>query len=87
MRGVKYPSRYAMGVNRPGPETSGILSAIETKMNALADDPEIHRRRVRVRAAGKVNLLPVQHAALVTRIKKTARRALQKLRDWVGRYD
>jgi len=46
-------------LNRPGPEISGILSAIETKMNALVHDPEIHRRRVRVRAVGKVDLLPV----------------------------
>jgi short-chain Z-isoprenyl diphosphate synthase len=45
-------------LRRPALEVSGILSAIEAKMSALARDPEIHRRRVRVRAAGRIDLLP-----------------------------
>jgi short-chain Z-isoprenyl diphosphate synthase len=39
-------------------EISGILSAIETKVGALVHDPQIHRRRVRVRAIGRLSLLP-----------------------------
>ncbi len=35
---------------RPSLEVSGILAAIEAKLATLAHDPEIHRRRVRVRA-------------------------------------
>jgi short-chain Z-isoprenyl diphosphate synthase len=41
----------------PG-EIRGLLSVIETKLGALADDPRIHGRRVRVRAVGKLDLLP-----------------------------
>jgi short-chain Z-isoprenyl diphosphate synthase len=37
---------------------SGILAAVEDKLLHLADDPLIHRRRIRVRAVGKLELLP-----------------------------
>lgn len=36
---------------------SGIVAAIETKIGALARDPQIHRRRVRIRAVGRPDLL------------------------------
>jgi short-chain Z-isoprenyl diphosphate synthase len=39
-------------------ELSGILKAIEAKMAALAHDPFIHQRRVRVQAIGRLDLLP-----------------------------
>ena len=39
-------------------ELDGLLSVIETKIRAIADDPRIHRRKVRVRAVGKLDLLP-----------------------------
>jgi short-chain Z-isoprenyl diphosphate synthase len=39
-------------------EVSGIFSAIEAKVAALADHPTIHRRRVRVRAIGRISQLP-----------------------------
>ena len=43
---------------RPAAEVSGILGSIEAKLTALACDPEIHRRRVRVRAIGCMAMLP-----------------------------
>jgi short-chain Z-isoprenyl diphosphate synthase len=43
---------------RPAAEVSGILGSIEAKMTALASDPGIHRRRVRVRAIGCLKMLP-----------------------------
>jgi len=43
---------------RPSAEVSGILAAIETKLLALAQDARIHDRRVRVRALGKLSLVP-----------------------------
>jgi short-chain Z-isoprenyl diphosphate synthase len=43
---------------RPAAEVSGILASIETKLTALACDPAIHRRRVRVRAIGCLAMLP-----------------------------
>jgi short-chain Z-isoprenyl diphosphate synthase len=44
--------------NRPACEVSGILGSIEAKLTALAADPAIHRRRVRVRAIGCLAMLP-----------------------------
>jgi short-chain Z-isoprenyl diphosphate synthase len=39
-------------------EVAGILGALETKLRALVGDPQIHRRRVRVQAIGRLELLP-----------------------------
>jgi short-chain Z-isoprenyl diphosphate synthase len=39
-------------------EVSGILGSVAAKLTALAEDPAIHRRRVRVRAIGCLALLP-----------------------------
>src|SRR5215469_12204671 len=38
--------------HRSPAEVSGILASVEAKLRALADDPAVHRRRVRVRAIG-----------------------------------
>jgi short-chain Z-isoprenyl diphosphate synthase len=45
-------------LTRPPEQISGILAAVESKLNALAGDPRIHRRRVRVRAVGRIDILP-----------------------------
>jgi short-chain Z-isoprenyl diphosphate synthase len=39
-------------------EISGILSALEHKLALLAEDPQIHQKRICVRAIGQLNLLP-----------------------------
>src|SRR6516165_6526041 len=44
--------------HRPAAEVSGILESVEAKLRALACDPAIHRRRVRVRAIGCRAMLP-----------------------------
>ena len=46
-------------------EVSGMLAAIETKLLALAEAPQIHRQRVRVRAIGCLDLLPPATLAAV----------------------
>ncbi|HLY45350.1 MAG TPA: polyprenyl diphosphate synthase [Stellaceae bacterium] len=51
--------------SRPAVEVSGILAAIEAKLAALARDPVIHRRRVRVRAIGRLCLLPEELVAAI----------------------
>jgi short-chain Z-isoprenyl diphosphate synthase len=48
----------AENLARPKEQISGILSAVEAKVSSLAIDPSIHRRRVRVRAVGRIDLLP-----------------------------
>src|SRR5437879_13115781 len=43
---------------RPATEISGILSALESKLIRLAQHPNSHRLGLRVRAVGKLDLLP-----------------------------
>ncbi len=50
---------------RPTEEVSGIFAAITAKLNALAHDPAIHRRRVRVRAIGQLSALPDEVVAAI----------------------
>ena len=45
-------------LRRSKAEVSDILAAVETKIGALAQDPAIHRHRVRVKAVGRLDLLP-----------------------------
>jgi short-chain Z-isoprenyl diphosphate synthase len=45
-------------LTRAPEEISGLLSVVEAKLVAIAGDPRIHRRRVRVRVVGKLDLLP-----------------------------
>jgi short-chain Z-isoprenyl diphosphate synthase len=50
---------------RPADEVSGVFAALQGKLAALAADPEIHRRRIRVRAIGRLGLLPESTLAAV----------------------
>jgi len=43
---------------RPPEQVSGLLAVVESKLSQIARDQRIHRRRVRVRAVGKLELLP-----------------------------
>jgi short-chain Z-isoprenyl diphosphate synthase len=45
-------------LTRAPEQISGLLSVVEAKLVAIAGDPRIHRRRVRVRVVGKLDLLP-----------------------------
>ena len=45
-------------LRRPEAEVAAILAAVEAKIGALTQDPAIHRRRVRVKAVGRLDLLP-----------------------------
>jgi short-chain Z-isoprenyl diphosphate synthase len=45
-------------LRRPESELSSILSAIEEKIHELTVDPEVHRRGIRIRAVGRLHLLP-----------------------------
>jgi len=46
-------------------EISGILAAIEAKIASLALDPLVHQRRIRVRAIGRLDILPESVAAAI----------------------
>ena len=46
-------------------EVSGIFAAIEAKLTALVRDPRIHQGRVRVRAIGKLSLIPAPALAAI----------------------
>jgi short-chain Z-isoprenyl diphosphate synthase len=55
---------------RPATEVSGILTAIEAKIAALAQDPRIHHQRVRVKAAGRLAMLPSSTVAVIRAAEK-----------------
>lgn len=52
-------------LERDADEVSGILGAVEAKMRLLAVDPQIHSRRVRVRAVGRLELVPASTVAAI----------------------
>ena len=52
-------------LRRPPEEVSGVLAAIEDKLNRLVLDPRIHHRKVRVRAVGRLDLLPSSTLAAI----------------------
>jgi short-chain Z-isoprenyl diphosphate synthase len=45
-------------LHRPPEELVGLLNLIEQKMRDVARDPKTHRKRMRIRAIGKLELLP-----------------------------
>jgi short-chain Z-isoprenyl diphosphate synthase len=52
-------------LTRQPQEVAGILGALELKLRALVHDPQIHRRRVRVQAIGRLELLPESTVAAI----------------------
>jgi short-chain Z-isoprenyl diphosphate synthase len=52
-------------LKRTQAEVSGILSAIEAKVAALAHDPFMHQKRVRIQAIGRLDLLPESVVAAI----------------------
>ncbi|MDX8478911.1 polyprenyl diphosphate synthase [Mesorhizobium sp. VK24D] len=52
-------------MRRPPAEVSAIMAAVEKKIAALAEDPSILSRGVRLRAAGRLDLLPVSTADVI----------------------
>jgi short-chain Z-isoprenyl diphosphate synthase len=55
---------------RSAAEVSGIFAAIAAKLTALAEDPAIHRRRVKLRAIGRLDLVPRDVVAAITQAEK-----------------
>ncbi|MFQ5541526.1 MAG: polyprenyl diphosphate synthase [Candidatus Binatia bacterium] len=45
-------------LDRPPEELTGLLALIEAKMRSVAVDPKIHKKGVRIRAVGRIDLLP-----------------------------
>jgi short-chain Z-isoprenyl diphosphate synthase len=58
---------------RPAAEVSGILASVEAKLAALAADPTIHRRRIRVRAIGCREMLPQSVLAAIEAAESATR--------------
>ncbi len=52
-------------LDRAPAEVAGILAAVEAKLAALARDPQIHSRRVRIRAIGRLEALPAATRAAI----------------------
>lgn len=52
-------------LERDPAEISGLMAAIQTKLKRLCEDPDLHRSQVRVRAVGRLELLPPSTQAAV----------------------
>jgi short-chain Z-isoprenyl diphosphate synthase len=52
-------------LQREPAEVSGILGAVEHKLSRLADDPQVHSQKIRVRAVGRLELLPATTIAAI----------------------
>jgi short-chain Z-isoprenyl diphosphate synthase len=57
-------------LRRSTAEVAGIFAAIETKLAALSQDDRIHRAGVRVRAIGKLDLVPDATRAAIRRAEE-----------------
>ena len=72
-------------LKRSQAEVSGILSAIEAKVMALAHDPFMHQKRIRVQAIGRLDLLPESVVAAIRAAEiATAQYDLMTLRLQLG---
>jgi short-chain Z-isoprenyl diphosphate synthase len=58
---------------RPPEEVSGILAAIENKLIRLVRDPRPHHQGVRVRAVGRLDLLPSSTRAVIQTTEEATR--------------
>ncbi len=63
-------------VSRSQEEVNGLLALIEKKMHDIARDPKVHRKRMRIRAIGKMELLP-----------QSTVKAIQEAEDATRDYD
>ena len=57
-------------LKRSQTEVAGILAAVEANISALAEDPAIPRRRVRVKAVGRIDLLPPSTVAVLRKAEQ-----------------
>ena len=72
-------------LKRSQAEVSGILSAIEAKVAALAHDPFMHQKRIRIQAIGRLDLLPESVVSAIRAAETaTAHYELRKLTSAVG---
>ena len=66
--GIKTVTLWVLSTDnlkRSPEEMSSILAAIERRMRQLAEEPEIHRRKVKVRASGRLDVLPASVAEAI----------------------
>ena len=60
-------------VSRSQEEVDGLLELIEKKMYETAKDPKVHRKRMRIRAIGKMELLPAATVKAIQEAEEATR--------------
>jgi short-chain Z-isoprenyl diphosphate synthase len=60
-------------LQRPPEELDGLLGLIEHKMRDTATDPKIHAKRMRIRAIGKLEILPESLRAAIRQAEEATR--------------
>ena len=66
---------------RPADEVTGILAAVEKKLKSLACDSQLHTRRIRVRAVGRLESLPPSTLAALLMSRVMLFRVCQALKS------
>ena len=60
-------------VSRSQEEVDGLLELIEKKMCEIAQDPKVHRKRMRIRAIGKMERLPASTVKAIQEAEEATR--------------
>jgi len=59
--------------SRSQQEVDGLLELIEKKMHEIANDPKVHEKRMRIRAIGKMELLPMSTVKAIREAEEATR--------------
>ena len=71
---VKIITLYAFSTenfNRPQKEVEAIMKLIEEKLSSILENERIHENRIRVKAIGRIDLLPSSTQELVQQVEET----------------
>jgi len=60
-------------LTRPPGELNGLLALIEAKILAVAVDPKVHEKEVRIRAVGRLDLLPARLQEAISIVEEATR--------------
>jgi len=73
---IKITTLYALSVenlNRKDEELEYLFNLIEERLKKLYDDPRIHRNKMRVKAIGKIELLPQSIRSILDKLDNATR--------------
>jgi tritrans,polycis-undecaprenyl-diphosphate synthase [geranylgeranyl-diphosphate specific] len=73
---VKFITLYAFSIEnfrRPKKEVKEIMNLIEEKLHAILDNERIHENKIRVKAIGRIDLLPESIQEVINRVEESTK--------------